>query len=398
MRWLIVEDALQDSRGHWFEYARVFHNELIRLGDGVEILVSKKAESRIIQKLNARAILPDSIWHKLDQQTLLARIISVPLHSFRTWLALSKVLKKDCNYDIIFIPTVSVHHLLAWFVLILTILRKNPARILLYFVSIPMIVDEDGNAQWVKSPNTFILRLLLALLRPYVKSGKIILGVETAFQQQALSSAAKIMVRYIPQPVESPSFESSPKAGAELLFACYGPARCEKGSDILQSAIGIYFKLNPDSRLKFAIQWIDDFRSETGQIATKSQDLQNDPRVEYIGHYFGDREYDQWLDRTAVMLLPYRLASYKLRGSRVAIEAMTRGIPIVTTFGTALAEQSKKYGAAVLFENNDVEDLVNAIRQADENFKELKIVAQQRKQFAQTHFSVANFREILNQI
>jgi glycosyltransferase involved in cell wall biosynthesis len=98
------------------------------------------------------------------------------------------------------------------------------------------------------------------------------------------------------------------------------------------------------------------------------------------------------------MLLPYRLASYKLRGSRVAIEAMTRGIPIVTTFGTALAEQSKKYGAAVLFENNDVEDLVNAIRQADENFKELKIVAQQRKQFAQTHFSVANFREILNQI
>jgi len=100
MRWLIVEDALQDSRGHWFEYARVFHNELIRLGDGVEILVSKKAESRIIQKLNARAILPDSIWHKLDQQTLLARIISVPLHAFRTWLALSLYSNGICTSSI----------------------------------------------------------------------------------------------------------------------------------------------------------------------------------------------------------------------------------------------------------------------------------------------------------
>ena len=38
MRWLIVEDALRDRKGHWFEYLGTFARELRMLGDDVTIL------------------------------------------------------------------------------------------------------------------------------------------------------------------------------------------------------------------------------------------------------------------------------------------------------------------------------------------------------------------------
>ena len=64
MRWLIVEDALQDRKGHWFEYVRTFRNGLLQLGDSATVLVSKNAESFILNELEAKAVLPESIWHR----------------------------------------------------------------------------------------------------------------------------------------------------------------------------------------------------------------------------------------------------------------------------------------------------------------------------------------------
>jgi hypothetical protein len=34
MKWLIVEDALRDRKGHWLEYVSTFVRELRALGDG----------------------------------------------------------------------------------------------------------------------------------------------------------------------------------------------------------------------------------------------------------------------------------------------------------------------------------------------------------------------------
>jgi hypothetical protein len=44
MRWLIVEDALRDRKGHWFEYVETFARELRALGDQVTVLADRAAE------------------------------------------------------------------------------------------------------------------------------------------------------------------------------------------------------------------------------------------------------------------------------------------------------------------------------------------------------------------
>jgi len=395
MRWLIVEDALRDRKGHWFEYIRTFHSGLLELGDNATLLCSKNAEPFIQTQLEAKAVMPESIWHQMgDGAGMLKRYLRVPAHAFKTWRTVRKVLKADADYDIIFVPTVSVHHLLGWVRLIKGLLRNSRARVLLYFLSTPIKIRTDGTPEWVKSPTTRLMAKLLATLRVEVESGKAIIGVETAPLRKALSQLAGIGVRYLPQPVEPlPHRSTAPQK--QLLFACYGAARHEKGSDILQSAIAHYLQGHPQSRATFAIQWIEDFLDETGKAVTRSPFLLKDGRVEFITHYFQDGEYLHRLSQTGAMLLPYRLSSYRLRGSRVVLEAMVNGIPVVATRGTTLAEHAEQFGAAVLCEDSNVKSLVAAIETVERNYESLAAKAREQQTLAQDHFSVVEFRKLI---
>ena len=78
MRWLIVEDALRDRKGHWFEYVRTFRNGLVALGDSVTVLASKEAKAFIQTELEAKPVLPEYIWHRMsDGSSVLKRYLRV---------------------------------------------------------------------------------------------------------------------------------------------------------------------------------------------------------------------------------------------------------------------------------------------------------------------------------
>jgi glycosyltransferase involved in cell wall biosynthesis len=395
MRWLIVEDALQDRTGHWFESMRTFRDGLTALGDDVALLVSKKAAPFIVDELNARRVLPPSIWHRMsDDAGVLRRYLRVPWHAFQTWWTVRGQLKADSEYDIIFVPTVSVHHLLAWAWLIKGRLRNCRVRLLLYFLSTPIRVQDDGNPEWIKSPTTKLMARLLSSMRGEIQRGKVIIGVETIPLRDAFSQVAEIPVRYLPQPV-AVFAKGEVKKNDELLFGCYGPARYEKGSDVLAAAIEAFLRKYPDSRTKFAVQWLEDFSLPDGRMSGIPPALKQDPRIEIIRHFFHDGEYADRLDHTDVVILPYRLSSYLLRGSRVLIEAMVHGLPVVVTSGTSLAKQAEEFGAAVVCQDRDIQSLTEAIRVAERNFPALKARARERAAGARDQFSVRAFRQSL---
>src|SRR5882724_1559844 len=109
MRWLIVEDALRDRKGHWFEYVGSFTRELGLLGDEVVILADRSAEPFLIEQLRVRPVLPASIWHRMgDGAGALRRYLRVPAHGWNTCRALRRFLKTGGEYDVIFVPTVLV--------------------------------------------------------------------------------------------------------------------------------------------------------------------------------------------------------------------------------------------------------------------------------------------------
>jgi hypothetical protein len=58
MRWLIVEDALPDRKGHWFEYVETFARELRALGNQVKVLADRAAEPFLVEQLQVQPVLP----------------------------------------------------------------------------------------------------------------------------------------------------------------------------------------------------------------------------------------------------------------------------------------------------------------------------------------------------
>jgi len=238
-----------------------------------------------------------------------------------------------------------------------------------------------------------------------IRVGKVVLGVETEAMRQAAEKAFGVAFTYFPHPVQpyeeeepetlrtgTPDAKQEAAKSIPLTFVCYGPARHEKGSDVLIAGIEEYLHRFSGNEVKFVVQWLDAFRLPDGKMAVLPLVLKQHPHVEVVTQLFGDGEYIRRLKQASALLLPYRQSSYCLRVSRLAIEAMVNGIPMVVTNGTTLAEQGAKFGAMVLCEDGNVESLVVAIRKMEQNFWHLKEHAERQKALAQEQFSVEKFR------
>jgi len=613
VKWLVVEDALRDRKGHWLEYVSTFVRELRALGDEVEVLCDRKAQGFVMEQTGARPVLPDSIWHRMgDGAGALKRYLRVPGHAVATFLAMRKVfrgfnhektrkdtkgekggagsrelgeeedlttdntdghgwggagpcldkpsgaafsnpftseLARDAENssltrsasghagaaelprtdsgelmaegsklvpssatgkaldsrrwtldsgeapDWIFVPTVLVHHLLGWWLLLKTGSVPRESRVLLFFPNLPIRLDESGKAHWTSGPTTRLMAWLFAQLRGEVENGKLVLGVETHAMRRALEGLIRMSVVYLPHPVEAQGetrverresskcenvFTTEDTEGTEdlesglrlagqagasepdsltskladvpvseslirfadgpaealdagrstldteasaspIVFGCYGAARWEKGSDIFQEAIKLILsnevssgecrvasvedKAEPVTRdslpataagrpLRFAIQWVEDFRDREGNLVSIGPLLREHPQVEVIGRYFEGDEYERCLAQTDVMVLPYR-SPYRLRVSRVVIEAMLNGMPVIATCGTTLFEQAEEYGVVVGCDEGDAESLAGAMLEVAESFVMLRAEAEEQVNAAAESFSVGYFRELL---
>jgi hypothetical protein len=379
MKWLIVEDALSDRKGHWLEYVSTFVQGLKELGDEVTVLCDRMAEGFILEQTGARPVLPESIWHRMgDGAGVLQRYARVPGHAIATFFAMRKVFrgfnhnralgqvreratecwpegrgsgidrvkghrelrgesakKQEINHenhekaridearqrldkrscaafsspstselardsentsltrsasgptedslrsddmrsgsaegnqfadsmefmkgqsqaglqmdnqklltirtandlsasgeysssvpirdirgsnsvtlvsgpsqldsgeapDWIFVPTVLVHHLLGWWLLLKTGSAPRESRVLLFFPNLPIWLDDEGRAHWSGGPTTKLMAWLFASFRTEVESGRVVMGVETHAMRRALEALIQMPVVYLPHPV-----------------------------------------------------------------------------------------------------------------------------------------------------------------------------------------------------
>jgi hypothetical protein len=146
--------------------------------------------------------------------------------------------------------------------------------------------------------------------------------------------------------------------------------------------------------LRFAIQWVENFQDGEGNQVSIDPWLKNHSQVEVFGRYFEGDEYERRLAETDVMVLPYR-SPYRLRVSRVVIEAMMNGMPVVATRGTTLFEQAEEYGVVVGCEDGDAESLAKAMLEVAARFESLQTSAQEKASAAAESFSVGCFRDLL---
>ena len=397
LNWLIVEDALRDRHGHWLEFVMCFKKGLSELGDAVRIFGPCNAAEDVIEETGLEPALPESLWRGRGEKSVgsVVQVLSRLAWGVAYAKAILRAARSSPRPDVVFVPTVGIPHLLVWVVLLKTKLRSFPGVIVLYFMSTPVRCSPDTGRVEIVGIGGRIFFAVLALLSSESTQARLVLAAETDALSHALQALSGSRFRTIPQPV-TPFWEvaktKSLHRTSSVLFACFGPARYDKGSDLLLLAAGNAVAKRKDVAL--VIQWLGPFSDPHGNIINLPQDLLNNRQVTIIDHLFAPGEYCEWLRKTDVMVLPYR-SEYLLRGSRVVVEAMVHGIPTIVSAGTTLHQQAEKFGVAVPCDLNSADKLEEAIIQAADRWQELRNRAVSARMRAQESFSVARFRFLI---
>lgn len=368
---LIVEESLRDLKAHWFEYIKTIAQIAQFKGDQVDVACHYKAAPEIQHQFNSFPVFryaryldnstKNSIPRKWDD-----RYYGFMLHSWRCIQALWPLLAKQPRYDQAFVPTVLVHHLLAWWA-IMSFHPSRPERLTLFFVTNPGIWNTT--LQQGTLPSSLNVKLQGWLLRRFkrlVSQKKVTLAVETQGAQKEFEALSQLPFVLMTHPVPALPIKAVINDSKETLtFACYGFARYEKGSDILKSAIETILENHPSFTSQFRIQWLNSFALPQGAQCSP-ESLQRYPQVDIINHSLDSESYEKQLQSVDCMVLPYRNSSYYARVSRIAIESAYLGIPIIYTCGGWLEDTVSAFGAGIGISDESPDELVNELVKAIE--------------------------------
>jgi glycosyltransferase involved in cell wall biosynthesis len=385
---LIVEEALRSpDNGHWFEYTKAIVAGCRDEDVDVTTLAHRDATPGILQTLNARALIPCSAWDGSYAGGALKRYAGVFAHNARLHRAVAAFLEKSEPFDALLAPTILVHHLLAWLRIARRFGGKKIRRMTLLFLNAPGNYDAHGALRFPRS--SLLMKIILRRFAPLVRDGVVTLAAETRRTAEHLKTFCDIDFTTAAQPIALPSFANT--SHPSPTFGSFGFARHEQGSDILQNAVKIFLERNPKTDARFLIRWTRDFAGPDGKLITRDAALTKNPNVEFLGASRSTAEYAEQFARADALILPYRLSSYRDRGSRVAAEAAMLGVPMIFARGTWLEELVTRCGAGAAFRDEDASDLVRAIGEMATNIERHKGTARVNAEKARNYFSPRSF-------
>jgi glycosyltransferase involved in cell wall biosynthesis len=395
-RLLIVEEGLRGLEiGHWYEHIKTIAGACRERGAEVTIAAHRKASPRVIEDLQALPLIPVSAWEPgRAPGNALRRYVRVLRHNFVLYRTIARLLNTQPHpFDCVFAPTMLINHLLAWRWLVRRFAGKKFERCVLCFLNPPGRRAGPGGSL-VFPRSTRLMRRVLGQLRPEVEAGRVRLAGETRRVAENFQAFCGIEFEVAPQPVALQKLEHQPHPGKPLL-ACYGFARFEKGSDLLQAALLRLLDDRGALPARFLIQWRGDFPDETGRTVRPEPRLRECPDVEFVERAFDTEEYTRRLSQTDGIVLPYRRDSYYDRDSRVAIDAAVLGIPTVYTGDTWLEQCATHCGAGVGFKDQDVAGLAAAVEKLVANLPHFQRMAEEKTSVARDYFSPQRFAEWL---
>ena len=403
MKFLIAEEALTDRRGHWFEYIATISKQHKASGDTVKIAANSKAIQEILDELNADPVFPSNAWRTdRKNQSSIGRLKEVWDHNSSLFNSMDKYIEENGNFDVLFVPTILIDHILGWRKFAKKHAGKSVKKIVLFFVNGQGVYHgPDKPISFPSSPKKWLFKHALNSLKPEVENGSVLFGCETREMAKEYETFCGLPFHYLPHAVNDIPLEKdtdTPKQ-APITFAQLGFSRFEKGTDLLQEAIVKFLKDYPEADVRFVLQWLSNFEMGNGAICRKHPDLLSSPKVEFIEKALDSTGYESVIKETDVMVLPYRLSSYYARVSRVAIEAAINSIPMIFTkksWNESLVKDG--HGAGEGFESENIDSLYQAIARTVENIESLRTQAEERKTSALEHYSAATFEAYLKSI
>jgi glycosyltransferase involved in cell wall biosynthesis len=393
-RLLIAEEALKNPIGHWYEYVRAVVE--LNEAEGAEVLVAAHRDAMASVRTCATLypVFDRTNWdgHYAHSKAW-RRYIGIARHNWLVFRTMDRFVREHGPFDCLFAPTVVVHQLAGWRLLMARHGGRSIKRMVLLFRNNAGSYREGSSKPHFKR-SAAVLGILMRSFSPWLRTGQAEFATDSAVLAAEYRCLSGIEPTVFPSPRVSavaPAMQKTCNSSKPITFSSLGPARFEKGIDIMQEAIRRYLENEPEKNVRFVIQWNCELLDEAGVVYEADRRFQTDPRVRFIRHAMSSSEYDEALMETDVMLLPYRRESYFARISGVAVEAVTAGIPIIYTRDTWCERLVTSVGAGLGVKNNDASDLLHAINDMVRNFKTLQAEAQTRAELAREAHSGASF-------
>lgn len=397
MRVLVAEEGLRDYHGHWFEYTRDIVEGLRSAGHEVVVFGHSEVAGEIEGILDVERVFTHSRWHDPAGPGLR----NVLMHNWMLFCDMKKALKGQ-RFDAVFAGNNLIDHVFGWW-LLCHFCGQSLGRVVLLFTLSPGLFTGD-----VSKPRfpikSLLFRTFLWLFAPLRWAGRVVFAAEsepTACHFEKFVGGPVVRFPHVTSGRLTAAHDChgavDPDLGQPVCFGCLGVGRYEKGTDLFQDAVRLLIDEGLDG-VRFIYQWQADFRRPDGSLATLDERLVEDARVMVNRRFEGEEAYWSMVDAIDVMVLPYRLTSYASRLSRVAIEAMISGKPIVVTSGSWLESAMLKCGAGRAFTDGDAVEMAAAMREVLQDYRAFRKAALERVETARDLFSARRFVEVLERL
>jgi glycosyltransferase involved in cell wall biosynthesis len=395
-RLVIVEEALKNHCGHWYEYDKAVYDIDTAAGVDVTIAAHRSAEPSICRELNAVPLFAYTNWDNIyNHPEAWRRYLGVFLHNVRVYRTMNRFLREAEPFDCVFVPTVVIFHLMAWRALLARYRGRRFQRLVLLIRNNAGSYRKESHIPVFKR-STHILKWILQSFSSHVKSGHVVFASDSARLAAEYRQLCGLDFEVFPHPVTQFLDRTEKSENAPVTFSCLGPARIEKGIDVLQAAIRKVFDRAPQLDVRFVIQWnVPIIVGAGGAVLAPDPQLAADRRVTIIGRDLDSAAYSRLIIETDCMILPYRRESYFARISGVAVEAMTAGIPILYTRDTWMADAVSRMGAGLAVEDGDANDLASKVIALAGEIAAFKRRAVAQTKIARQYYSPDQFLEKL---
>ncbi len=389
-RLLVVEEALKNQAAHFYEYVKSVAELNARAGGETFVVSHADTDPAIIAELGAFPLFARSNWDGVyNHPQAWRRYLGIVQHNWYVFRVMNRFVREHGPFDLLFAPTVVIHHVIGWRMLMLRHGGRGVKRIALLFRNNAGSYAE-GSTTPVFKRSTAILKYALRSYAGLIARGRALFVTDS----MRLATEYRLLCGIEPDVWPSPRVAAyddlasdDHAADAPVTFSCLGPARFEKGIDILQEAINAYRGAFPDGNARFVIQWNAPIHDASGALYEPDAALRADPNVTLIEHSMPSEAYDAAVASADVMLLPYRRASYFARISGVAVEAVTAGIPVIFTRDTWCEDLVRDVGAGIGVDDGDVAGLSNAIATLAADYPRYRAVARSQAEKARASHS-----------
>jgi hypothetical protein len=171
------------------------------------------------------------------------------------------------------------------------------------------------------------------------------LSAETPRYADWLALYFRMPVDLVPYPIHS-DVDPQPDPMKGFSVFCPGSSRLDKGYLMLRDIFGAVRRLDPTLFIRFRLQGLP--VKQAVEYSKYSNQLSAIPGVELLPTSISEEAMNEYYKAANLILLPYDPITYKMRGSAVLMECISRGKPVVGLAGSGFCDQIQYYNAGTM--------------------------------------------------